>query len=128
MSAKFNVVARVNPNNPAGPRRYYPMLRHTGRVTLREFAARIAEVSTVSSIDTVAVLEALLMLLPQELSEGRVVELGDLGTFSLRVEVTGADDPADVTAHHITRSLPHFRPTKFFKDALQATDYERANA
>jgi len=41
----------------------------------------INSVSTVSIPDTAAVLEAFLHVMPEKLSEGRIVELGDFGTL-----------------------------------------------
>jgi len=44
-------------------------------------AKSINSMSTVSIPDTAAVLEAFLHVMPEKLSEGRIVELGDFGTL-----------------------------------------------
>jgi hypothetical protein len=72
MSVKFNVVERGDPRNPAGPKKFYPSIVSSGRVTLRELVQDIARISTVSSGDTMAVLESLLTVIPLEM-----VNLGD---------------------------------------------------
>lgn len=55
----------------------HPMIVHfpIGRKTLRQMAERISQISTVSSADTMAALEALLTTIPQELAAGNIVEL-----------------------------------------------------
>jgi len=51
---------RANPRDPQAAKKFYAIASSDGEVTLRQLAERIAEISTVSSIDTLAVLESLL--------------------------------------------------------------------
>lgn len=126
MSVKYNVVARNNPRNPEAPPKYYPSVVSSGREGIRDIANRIAEISTVSSVDTMAALESLLMVLPRILANGNIVDLGDLGSFWLRVKTEGAENEADVTARNITSVQMQFRPGKEFKRSLDAIDFEKA--
>lgn len=126
MTVKYTVVGRRNPGDPEEAKKYYPYLKSSGKVTLRQLTQRIAEISTVSSVDTVAVLEALLTVIPRELAAGNIVQLGDLGSFSLRVRSQGADTPEEVTASHITKTMTTFRPGKRFKDTLKSITFEKA--
>ena len=89
-------------------------------------ADRAAEISTLSPVDIVAAVEAFLTIVPQELAEGNLVQLGDFGTFSLRIRSTGADTAAEVTARNVTNTLVGFRPGKRFKDTLDHITYEKA--
>ena len=86
MSTKYTVIARRKPGDPTAPEKYYPSVKSSGRITLRQLSKQIAEISTVSSVDTLAVLEALLTLIPREISNGNIVNLGDFGTFRLRIQ------------------------------------------
>lgn len=83
MAIKYKVVPRVNPSDRTQPPKYYAQAISTGKTTLRPLSKKIAQISTVSSVDTVAVLEAFLQLIPDEIAEGRIVKLGDFGSFSL---------------------------------------------
>jgi hypothetical protein len=38
MSVKFNIVERGNPSNPQAPKKFYPSIQSSGRMTLRELA------------------------------------------------------------------------------------------
>jgi predicted histone-like DNA-binding protein len=125
MTVKYTVVARGNPQNPEAPKKYYPSVNSTGRVNLRGLAERIAEISTVSSVDVVAVLEALLTIIPRELANGNIVNLGDFGSFRLRIHSVGADSEEKVTARNITKTLPRFTPGKRFQETLDNISYER---
>ncbi len=126
MTVKYNVVERGNPSNPAAPKKFYPSIESSGRKTLRQMAARISEISTVSSADTMAVLEALLTTLPDELAAGNIVELGDFGNFWLRSDFEGAATAEEVRASQINGILPRFNPGKEFKKVLNAIEFEKA--
>ena len=125
MSTKYNVITRRKPGDPTAPEKYYPSIKSSGRVTLRQLSKQIAEISTVSSVDTMAVLEALLTLIPREIANGNIVSLGDFGTFRLRIQSEGADSPEEVTAKNIKRVLPLFTPGKEFKQALSTTEFTK---
>jgi predicted histone-like DNA-binding protein len=126
MTVKYNVVERGNPSNPAAPKKFYPSIESSGRKTLRQMAERIAEISTVSSADTMAVLEALLTTIPDELAAGNIVELGDFGNFWLRNEADGMDTADAVRASNITNILPRFNAGKEFKKVLDTIEFEKA--
>jgi predicted histone-like DNA-binding protein len=125
MAVKYTVVARGKPGDPEAPKKYHPMVKSTGKTTLRDLAERIAEISTVSSVDVVAVLEALLTIIPRELADGNIVNLGDFGTFRLRVRSTGSDSEEEVTARNIIQAFARFRPGKRFKKTLDNASFEK---
>ncbi len=126
MSVKFNIVQRGNPANPQAPRKHYPSIQSSGRLSIRQLANEIADISTVSTVDTMAVLEAMLTVIPHELGNGNIVELGDFGNFWLRSTAAGAAKPEQVRATHVTGLLPRFNPGKEFKRMLQDVKFEKA--
>ncbi|MCG3146002.1 MAG: hypothetical protein HONDAALG_03798 [Gammaproteobacteria bacterium] len=126
MTVKYNVVERGNPSNPAAPKKFYPSIESSGRKTLRQMAERISQISTISTADTMAVLEALLTTIPDELAAGNIVELGDFGNFWLRSDSEGADTAEAVRASQINSVLPRFNPGKEFKKVLEAIEFEKA--
>ena len=48
MTVKFNVVERRNPSNPEAPKKFYPSIQSSGRLSLRELAAVAADRSTLT--------------------------------------------------------------------------------
>ena len=125
MSAKYNVIPKKNPRDQEAPRKYYPSFVTSGRVSLRQLSRQIAEVSTVSSVDTIAVLEALLTIIPREIANGNIVELGDFGTFRLRIKTEGADTAEAVTSRNITQAMPRFMPGKESQKSLNDVTFEK---
>jgi predicted histone-like DNA-binding protein len=125
MSVKFNVVERGNPQDQEAPKKFYPSIQSSGRKSLRELSKRISQMCTVTGPDTLAVLESMLLVIPEELANGNIVELGDFGSFWLRSSSEGAEEMNKVSASQVTSLLPRFNPGKEFKKALNSVDFEK---
>ena len=125
MTVKFNIVERGRPGHSESPKKYYPSIQSTGRVSIYQLAKRASDISTLSTPDMMAAIEALLIIIPKELAHGNIVELGDFGNFWLRSSAEGVEDGAKVHGNLITSLLPRFNPGKRFKRALAEVEFER---
>jgi predicted histone-like DNA-binding protein len=125
MSVKFNIVERGNPANPAAPKKFYPSIQSSGRVSTRELAEMASQMSTLSSVDMVAAIESFLTIIPRELAKGNIVELGDFGSFWLRSTSDGAETAEIVRADQITNVMPRFNPGKEFKRVIDAITFNK---
>ncbi len=126
MSVKFNVVQRANPQNREAPKKFYPSIVSTSKLSQRQAAKEAAQMSTTSMGDTANVLENFLTIIPRELAKGNIVELGEFGSFWLRIESEGANTEEEVRADRITNVLVQFKPGKEFKEALATIKFEKA--
>jgi predicted histone-like DNA-binding protein len=102
MAIKYVTVPHKIPSKPDEPVLYFPRVKASGEITLREIAQDISNQSTLSPIDIIAVLEALLLVIPRHISEGKIVRLGEFGSFHLSIKAEGSEDLADVSASKIT--------------------------
>jgi predicted histone-like DNA-binding protein len=127
MPIQFIVVERGNPARPDAPKKYYPSIRARGRMTLRQLAEKAADMSTLTTVDVLAVIESLLAIIPQELENGRIVDLGDFGNFWLRSTSEGSTKPEQVRGDKITSLIPRFMPGKRFKQALDQARFEKTS-
>ena len=125
MSIKFNVVKRGNPAKPEAARKFYPSIQSSGRMTVRQLAEKASQMSTLSTMDMMAAIESFLTIVPQELADGKIVELGDFGNFWLRSSAEGVDEPERVRGDQITSLIPRFMPGKQFKRVLGAAEFEK---
>lgn len=125
MAIEFLVQQKANPGNPTAPRKFYATAKSTGDINLRELSERIAEISTVSSIDTLAVLEALVTVLPKYLLDGKIVRLGDFGTFSTSLSSEGADLEEDFSTSMIKKVKVNFRPGKLIKTDMNSVAFKK---
>ena len=125
MSIRFNVVERGNPARPEAPRKFYPSIQSRGRLSLRELAEKASDRSTLTTTDIMAVIESFLTIVPEELANGRIVELGDFGNFWLRSTSEGAATAREVRGNQVTNLIPRFNPGKRFKRVLQSARFEK---
>jgi predicted histone-like DNA-binding protein len=123
MSVKYNIVERGNPSNREAPKKFYPSIQSTGRVTTREMAEMAAQRSTLSTMDMMAAIESFLAIVPEQLAKGNIIELGEFGSFWLRSNSEGTATPDEVRASHISSVMPRFNPGKVFKHALNGIEF-----
>ena len=126
MTVKFNVIQRGKPGDPNAPKKFYPSVVATGKASERDVAKEAARISTVSEGDTANVLENFLSIITNELARGNIVELGEFGSFWLRVDTEGSETENEVRASNIHKVLVRFTPGKEFQQALDAITFEKA--
>lgn len=123
MPVRYILVPHKIPSKPDAPPTYYQRLKSSGEVSLRELANDIARESTVSQADTMAVIEGLLQNIPRYLAEGKIVRLGDLGSFHLSIQAEGSPHAEVVTPANIKRNRLHFRAGKLVRQMLKGIVY-----
>ncbi len=126
MSVQFSLMQRANPSDLTQPKKFYAVAVTKDQINLRSLSNEIARISTVSSIDTMAVLEALIQLLPDYLTDGRSVKLGEFGTFRLTLSSAGAETEDAFSTALIKKVRINFRPGKLISNALKSTSYVKA--
>ncbi len=119
----IKVIERKDPRDRTLPRKYYALKVNNGKMGVRKISEFIAEISIVSSIDVMAIIEAFLKLVPESLADGYIVRLGDFGSLfiTLKSEETGTEE--DFTAAWTNGDSVRFRSGKLFKQVLASTDY-----
>lgn len=110
MPIKFKAVPRANPFKPDEPLKYYSSPVYTEKVTLRKMAEEIADRTSLSIPDTLAVLEAMTETMPDFLCEGKIVSLGEFGSFRVSLQSKSADSPKAFTTRNITGVKLLFHP------------------
>ena len=63
--------------------------------------------------------------IPPLRTDGKIVELGDFGTFRVSVSSEGAAEAADVNGRNITDVRVLFTPGKRFKKLLNTAEFEK---
>jgi predicted histone-like DNA-binding protein len=125
MSVKYTVNERGNPLNPSQPKKWYAGAKSTGDITFRALCKEIAQRSTVSPADTQAALAALTEVLAERLAEGKIVRLGDFGTFQVSISSEGAETEEKFNASLIKSSKIVFRPGTDLKEMQNNLKFER---
>ncbi len=126
MPIKYNVIDRTNPREPEAPNKFYASSVISGKSDIDEITERIEKISTVSGADIRAVLYALVDVVPSLLSDGKNVNIGDMGTFRVSISSNPSDAFDEVTSSNIRGSRIIFTPGKKFKQMLNNLTYEKA--
>ncbi|TAJ11327.1 DNA-binding protein [Marinilabiliaceae bacterium JC017] len=127
MKHKAKTIAKRNPAKPEEAPKYYLNPVYTGTYTFDDLAKDIADISTVSEIDSAATLRALVKVLPNLLSKGIRVNMEGLGIFSLGINCEGSETEDEVTVEKIKRIRLRFAPAHDLKKEISKTDFEKVN-
>ncbi|MBZ9779443.1 HU family DNA-binding protein [Psychroflexus sp. CAK8W] len=118
---------RVNPRDVEAPKKFYVQAVSAGKTDLDRLAYLISNQSTVRKADCYAVLEALLHNMMDELREGRIIELGNIGNFQIGVSSDAVETEEEVTSGLVRKARISFRPAKALRDLLQTVDYKKVS-
>ncbi len=118
---------RRDPRDSSNPQKYYACASSRGTVDLRGIARKISAQSTLTTVDTFAVLEAFIQLIPQELADGKIVQLGEFGSFRVTLRSEGADTAEELNSHAIKEVMVRFRQGTEFKRLFSNPTFEKAS-
>ena len=120
----LKVQAKKNPRDLAAPERYYLQAVKNGNTNLERLAYLISNQSTVREPDCLAVLHAFVHNMLDELSQGRVVQLGALGNFQIGVTSEGSDLPEEVNLSNLKKVRLNYRPGKKIQKVINQMDFQ----
>jgi predicted histone-like DNA-binding protein len=123
---KYKLLGKRNPRQPAEPVKYYACLITSGKKDLQRIASDIAQRSSLSRGDVYNVLEQLVELFPQYLTEGQTINLGALGNFRLSAQSAGKQNPDDFTVHDIKGLRILFKPGKQLQYEVSKAQFSRS--
>ncbi|MDR2911365.1 MAG: HU family DNA-binding protein [Bacteroidales bacterium] len=125
MAVQYTVTEKGNPQKPDAPKKWYANAKSSGEKTLRSLGKEIAARSTVSPADTQAVLVALTEVLAEELSDGKIVRLGDFGAFQVSISSDGAETEAKFNASMVKNQKVVFRAGIDLREMLRNLKFEK---
>ncbi|MCM2302199.1 MAG: HU family DNA-binding protein [Flavobacteriaceae bacterium] len=126
MSIKFKTVQRVNPQDTTAPKKHYAKATNASITDLSELAELVALNSSMSKPDCYAVLMGLETFVFRELSRGRNVRLGELGTYKISLSAEGKETEDEVVATSIKKARINFTPGQGLKNMLNTLVYKKA--
>ncbi|WP_421752747.1 HU family DNA-binding protein [Croceimicrobium sp.] len=128
MSVQFKVIQRKNPQDFSAAPLHYALAVRGQKVDLDGLSALISDGSTVRQNDVYAVLIGMVNAIIHELQNGRVVQLGKLGSFAISISAEGRQSDEEVTAATIKKSRILYRPQKELQDMLKTLKFERQSS
>lgn len=125
MSVQFKMIPKKN-NLVSPPEvKYYPCAVSQGEVNLDDLARIVASRTTMSRPDCFGVIMALSDVIGEALSDGNIVKIESLGTFSLAILGTAAETAAPLGKANIKGAKINYKPSKDLKSKVKRITYER---
>ena len=115
---KYRVLERKNPSEMELPGKYYAKAVTHEVIGMEELCELIADQSTVSETDILAVLNSLERNIISQIKKGNLVRLGRLGSLQLSLKSMGSENAEDVSSSNVLVKRILFRPGKRLRDAL----------
>jgi predicted histone-like DNA-binding protein len=128
MAVLIKAVGMINPVQPQAPMQYYPRAIQSGVVDLEVLTALISASTTLTETDCHAVIISLVKTVTDALEEGKIVRLGQMGSFQISVKGSASPTPEGITAKNVGSASIVFRPGVRFKKMLKnLTFYKNRN-
>lgn len=117
----------MNPRDLSAPKQYYAFLEKGDDVTFDELISFIGKMSGINEPYIVAVLRTLEKVIIEQLSHGRYVHLGRIGTFYLSLNSGGVKKAEDLRSRDIKSLRIRFRPGKALTHATKGFSIHKAS-
>lgn len=126
MAITFKLIERKNPQDKTTPAKLYPSIVSNGTIDLTELSRSVSKRCSMTFSDVYAVIYALVDVIPEKLSDGKIVKLGDLGTFRLTLRSDGADSVDAFNNKLIKQVKVNYKQGAEFKRQLSSIKFSRA--
>lgn len=124
-TVKYSVIPKKNPLEPNSDPKFYACAQSAGVQTLEDMSKAIEKNCTLTSTDIMAVLHAMDEMLREQLSNGQIVRIGDLGYARLSLRSIGANTMEKFTPNLIKKARVVFTPSIATRRALSTLVYTR---
>ena len=119
MAIPFSPSGKINPNDASAPMKYYPRASNFGEIDLEELAEQVSFSCSATPADCYLVIMSLVTEVSNSLEQGKIVRLGNLGSFQVSIKGDSSDTPEAVKAQNIKSTSILFRPGKKLKTMLK---------
>jgi len=127
MAVKYRVIKKGQPGVPGGgAQKFYAATVNSGVQDIDALTRSIEKISTVSGADIRAVIYALTDVISNDLAQGDIVRLGELGSLRVSISSDGFDDEKDVSAKAVRKARILFAPGTMLKNMIKTLKYTKA--
>lgn len=121
---KFKLVERANPLKKEDPKKFYAQPVYADKVTQKQLAKQLADMSSLSAGDVANVIQNLVEEFPKILTRGGIVQLGDFGSFRVTLSSAGVEEKGKFSTETISPKIS-FLPGVELKKQLASMKYQQ---
>lgn len=123
---KIKVIERGEPGvTGGGTKKFYATVTDRTVIDVDRLSKDVSRMSTLSVIDTEAVIKSLIELIPDYLNQGALVQLNQFGSFYISVSSRGETTADEVSSSSVKKSYIRFRPAMRIKRGLGELKYRK---
>ena len=126
MAIKYKAVGRGQPGvTGGGEKKYYAQAVSDGELNIRELVKEVERFSALSEPDIRGVIIALLNVIIDNLGNGKIIRLEELGSLQASISSDGMATEQEVSQSAIRDAHVVFRPGMRIKNALKAASFQK---
>ncbi|MGD9771286.1 MAG: HU family DNA-binding protein [Parabacteroides sp.] len=127
MSLKYSIVKRkdMSANAPADARLFYGQTRAANKISFNKLCEAVASHRTASRGDVMLVIDGLIHVMIDRLSEGDVLKLDGFGSFQLIAGSKGSSTAETFNTSLFKRARIVFRPGVLLRELTNNVKYEK---
>jgi len=126
MAINYRVIERGEPGVAGGgTKKFYAIPVKDGEFNLADMTKAIEKICTVSGADVRAVLYALVDVAIDNLANGTIIRLGDLGSLRMSISSEGKATAEEVTSSAIKGASVIFTPGTRIKEMISLAKYQK---
>jgi len=111
-----------------GSNKFYARAQASGQMSFKKLCTKISDRCTATKADVMAALEGCIYVMKEALEDGKIVRLGDFGSFQLSLSSEGTLIEKDFVSSNITGAKILFRPGEDLKELFNALEYQKVAA
>lgn len=116
---KYKLIQKINPNDKDAPKKWYATSIGEKAQTTKVMTRAATENTTTAPIEMEASLDLLGKYTVQQLQQGHIVRVGDLGTIRVLISSEGVEDITEFNAATmIKKARIQFTPSKAFREQV----------
>jgi predicted histone-like DNA-binding protein len=110
-----------------GSSKFYARVQSSGEISFKKLCSKISDRCTATKADVMAALEGCIYVIKDALDDGKIVRMGDFGSFQLSLSSEGAETEKEFTSANITGIKILFRPGKDLKELYDTLEFEKVS-
>ena len=128
MSVNYCVFQQKHDMSGNGSYKFYARAQSAGQMSFKKLCAKISDRCTATKADVMASLEGCIYVMKEALEDGKIVRLGDFGSFQLSLTSEGTLLEKDFVSANITGAKIRFRPGVDLKELYNGLEYQKVAA
>lgn len=120
----FKVIQKKDPRDPEAAGKYYGRIVSIKQIDIKELSERIAARVTCQRADIEGVLAAIQPLFRQNILNGKIVSLSQIGRWRASLNGVGANTKEEYDTTYLTKIKTVFVPNRSIKERLLLTNSE----